>query len=190
MVVAALTAPRVILLRGINVGGNSIVPMATLRAFLETIGMSDVRTLLNSGIAVARGGPAAARALEQRLERDAERHLGIRVDFHVRTRDELQAVVDANPFPRAAKDDPARLIVYFMKRAITRSTLRVLQAAIQGPETVAAAGRHLYAVYPDGMGRSKLTSALVERVLGSRGTARNWNTVLKLTALASPIERP
>ena len=190
MVVAALTAPRVILLRGINVGGNSIVPMATLRAFLETIGMSDVRTLLNSGNAVARGGPAAARALEQRLERDAERHLGIRVDFHVRTRDELQAVVDANPFPRAATQEPAKLLVFFLKDAVDPPRLDALRSGIKGRETLACVDRHLYVVYPDGMGRSKLTSTVVERVLGARGTARNWNTVLKLTAMASPIERP
>jgi len=40
-------------------------------------------------------------------------------------------------------------------------------------------------VYPDGIGRSRLTSAVIENKLGTRGTARNWNTVLKLAALAS-----
>lgn len=180
---------RVILLRGVNVGGNTLVPMATLRAFLETIGLGDVRTFLNSGNAVARGGPVDPAALERRLERDAERHLRVRVDFHVRTHGDLQAVIDANPFPRAAKDDPARLIVYFMKQDIAQSKLRALQAAIRGDESVDAAGRHLYALYPDGMGRSKLTSTVVERVLDARGTARNWNTVVKLTAAASVIER-
>jgi uncharacterized protein (DUF1697 family) len=56
----------------------------------------------------------------------------------------------------------------------------VLQDSIAGPERVAAEGRHLYIHYADGIGRSKLTTARIEKALGTRGTARNWNTVLKL----------
>ena len=57
-------------------------------------------------------------------------------------------------------------------------------AAIVGAEIVRAEGRHLYAVYPDGVGRSRLTTQLIEKHLGTRGTGRNWNTVLKLMELA------
>jgi uncharacterized protein (DUF1697 family) len=49
---------------------------------------------------------------------------------------------------------------------------------------VRATGRHAYIVYPDGIGRSRVTSTLIEKTLGTRGTGRNWNTVLKLGALA------
>jgi uncharacterized protein (DUF1697 family) len=59
-----------------------------------------------------------------------------------------------------------------------------LQKAIKGREVVRAVGRAAYLVYPDGVGRSKLTATLVEKHLGCRGTARNWNTVLKLDAMA------
>ena len=54
----------------------------------------------------------------------------------------------------------------------------------RGPETVEVVGRELYAVYPDGQGNSKLTNALIESKLETRGTARNWNTALKLAVLA------
>ena len=57
------------------------------------------------------------------------------------------------------------------------------QVAITGPEVVRASGRHAYIVYPNGTGRSRLTNALIEKHLGTRGTGRNWNTVLKLRAL-------
>jgi uncharacterized protein (DUF1697 family) len=50
---------------------------------------------------------------------------------------------------------------------------------------VRAKGRHAYIYYPDGVGRSKLTAALIEKHLGCRGTARNWNTVQKLAAIVS-----
>jgi uncharacterized protein (DUF1697 family) len=41
----------------------------------------------------------------------------------------------------------------------------------------------MYTVYPDGIGRSRLTNKMIEKKLGTRATGRNWNTVLKLGAL-------
>jgi uncharacterized protein (DUF1697 family) len=55
---------------------------------------------------------------------------------------------------------------------------------MKGREVVHADGSHLYAVYPDGIGRSRLTNAVMDAKLGTRGTGRNWNTILKLAALA------
>jgi uncharacterized protein (DUF1697 family) len=59
-----------------------------------------------------------------------------------------------------------------------------LQGAIKGREQVRVKGRQAYITYPDGIGRSKLTMAVIEKALGTRGTGRNWNTVLKLGDLA------
>ena len=64
--------------------------------------------------------------------------------------------------------------------------MKALQAAITGPETVRDGGREVYIYYPDGQGRSRLTNALIEAKLGTRATARNWNTVVRLGALAAP----
>src|SRR2546421_26469 len=59
-----------------------------------------------------------------------------------------------------------------------------LQAAVKGREIMRHQGRELYIVYPDGIGRSKLTNTFIESRLDTRGTGRNWNTVMKLAALA------
>ena len=67
-----------------------------------------------------------------------------------------------------------------LKDAPSAAAVKALTAAIKGRETFRAAGRNAYVVYPDGIGRSKLTNALIEKTLETRGTARNWNTVLKL----------
>jgi uncharacterized protein (DUF1697 family) len=72
----------------------------------------------------------------------------------------------------------------FLKSATNAKDVKAVQAAITGSEIVRGDGRHLYIVYPDGIGRSRLTNALLEKKLGIRGTARNWNTVLKLAAFA------
>jgi uncharacterized protein (DUF1697 family) len=63
------------------------------------------------------------------------------------------------------------------------SNVEALHAAIAGPEILRAEGAQLYVVYPDGVGRSRLTHSLIEKKLGTRGTGRNWNTILKLRDL-------
>lgn len=177
--------PRVALLRAVNVTGNNPLPMARLRAVLEGLGLSEVRTLLQSGNAVFRGGPAGP-ALERAVEAALEKRLGLRVDCLVREAAEWEAIVERNPFPRQAKADPGHLLVMALKRAPAAAAVKALRAAIRGRERIRAAGRELYIVYPDGVGRSTLTTALIEKTLGTRGTGRNWNTTLKLLALVKP----
>ena len=172
------------LLRGINVGGNKMVSMAELRALLTKLGFEDVKTVLQSGNVVLRARTQPPAKLEATLEREVEKAFGMKVDFHVRTADEWRALVEANPFGAEAKRDPARLTLSCFKTPLDKTNVKALQAAITGPELLSADGRHLYMVYPDGMGSSK-AAPLVERKLAARGTARNWNTVLKLAALTS-----
>jgi uncharacterized protein (DUF1697 family) len=102
----------------------------------------------------------------------------------VRTPNEWQAIVARNPFPEEAKRDPSHLVLMCLKSAPQAADLKALQAAIKGPESVRADGKQLYIVYPGGIGTSKLTNALVERILETRGTGRNWNTVIKLASLS------
>ena len=71
-----------------------------------------------------------------------------------------------------------------MKDAPSPKEVEALQASIRGPERVRSRGKQLYVTYPEGVGRSKLTLPIIERRLDSRGTGRNWNTVLKLATLA------
>ena len=104
-------------------------------------------------------------------------------DYFVRTAKEWEAIIAANPFVREAEADPGRLVVAALKSAPDAEAVKALQAAIKGRETVRAGTRHLYVYYPEGQGASKLTMTVIERHLSTRGTARNWNTILKLKAL-------
>jgi uncharacterized protein (DUF1697 family) len=173
----------VALLRGINVGGDRKVAMSELRAFAAKVGLGDAQTLLQSGNLVFRS-EAGAGDLERLLESEAEKRLGLRTEFFVRSAGELKETISRNPFRAAAASDPSHLVVVFLKAAPEQGSVRALQAVIKGPEIVRAEGRQAYIVYPDGIGDSRLTAAVIDRMLGTRGTARNWNTVLKLGALA------
>lgn len=172
------------LLRGVNVGGNRKVAMADLRGMLADLGFAEPRSLLQSGNLVfgAPGGTTAAK-LERVLEKEAAHRLALETDFHVRDAGEWGRVVAGNPFRKEAQRDPGHLLVVFLKRPVTAAHVAALRAAIRGPERVEATGRHAYVVYPAGIGRSKLTTAVIDAKLGTRGTGRNWNTVLKMAAL-------
>jgi uncharacterized protein (DUF1697 family) len=168
------------LLRGINVGGNKKVAMADLRTLLTKMGFEDVQTLLQSGNVVFNGQKKSSAALERDLEAALEKALKMNVDFHVRTADEWRQVIDANPFSAEAKKDPARMVVICYKSPLDPAKVKAAQAAITGREKLRADGRHLYMTFPDGQGNSK-AAIVVGKMLGT-GTARNWNTVLKLAA--------
>jgi uncharacterized protein (DUF1697 family) len=174
----------VALLRAINLGGHRKVAMAELRDLLAQLGFDNARSLLQSGNLVFGSKLRAAAELERLLEAEVEARLACRTDCFVRTREEWKAVIAHNPFPEAAERDPAHLLVMSLKGAPDGEQVEALQGAITGPEVVRAYGRHLYIVYPVDIGHSRLTSTLIERKLGTRGTGRNWNTVLKLGALA------
>jgi uncharacterized protein (DUF1697 family) len=176
---------HVALLRAVNLGSHNKIGMADLKALLAGLGFEDAQTLLQSGNIVFTGGNKTTAALEQMLERAAAKQLELETDFFVRTAKEWQAIVDVNPFPHEAKDDPSHLLAVTLRDEVSASNVAALQKAIVGRELVRAKGRCAYIVYPDGIGRSKLTTAIIEKKLGTRGTARNWNTVLKLLTLAS-----
>jgi uncharacterized protein (DUF1697 family) len=171
----------------VNLGPHNKVAMSELRTFLGKLGMRDAQTLLQSGNAVFRSDIADAAEIEQLLESAAAKKLGIETQFFVRTSKDMRGVVAANPFPAEATVDPGHLLVLFLKDAPPRTAVTALQDAIVGREVVKAVGRQAYMVYPDGVGRSRLTSTLIEKKLGTRGTGRNWNTVLKLTALLDSL---
>jgi len=176
-------ATYVALLRGINVGGNKMIAMAELRAALTKAGFSNVRTLLQSGNVVLDAGASSPAKLESQLEAEVKKRFSLEVEFHVRSPAEWAAVIEANPFAAEAKADPSHLLVTFYKTPLDKAKVKAAQAAIVGPERLHAEGRHLYMVFPEGIGRSKAT-IVVGKVLGPSGTARNWNTVQKLAALA------
>ena len=174
---------QIALLRAVNVGGRNAVAMADLRDLVAGLGFSEVQSVLQSGNLVFKADGKGGAKIERLLEAEAKKRLALETDFFVRSAAEWEDAVAENPFRAEARSDPARLVAVFLKDAPGNGAVKALQAAIVGREVVRAAGKQAYIVYPDGQGRSKLTNALIEKHLGTRGTARNWNTVLRLAEL-------
>lgn len=167
------------LLRAVNVGGRKLL-MADLTRIAGAAGFDAPETLLASGnllFETELRPEAAERALEAALLND----LGLTTDVMARDLAALEAVIAANPFPRQAQDEPNRLMAMFLTGE-PKAELTVLDSACVAGEQMRAGPGCLYIWYPAGAGTSKLANALIERRLGVRGTARNWNTVRKLAA--------
>ena len=174
--------PRhVALLRAINLGARNRVSMPDLRELLTELGYGDVKTLLQSGNVVLTSRLSPAR-LERDLQRQIAEGLGVDTPVVVRTRDELAAVVERDPFG-AVVDEPKRYQVTFLAEEPSDGAARELAAADVEPERIELIGRELYTWHPDGIQRSKVDRLRTGKRLPP-GTARNWNTVTKLLELA------
>jgi len=180
---------HVALLRAVNVGGRNRVAMADVRELCAHLGLESVQTFLQSGNVVFTSPSRAGKALERALEARCAERLGLETEFFVRSARQWSDVVEKNPFAQEASKSPGKLAVVFLKKPASAGAIRSLESAITGNEYVSGARGHVYVVYPDGIGRSRLTASLIEKALGSSGTARNWNTILKLQAAVSQAKR-
>jgi uncharacterized protein (DUF1697 family) len=181
----------VALLRGINVGTAKQLAMADLKALLERLGHTEVKTYLRSGQAVFTADGAATAKTAARLASDIEgaieRDLGLDVPVVVRSRAELAKVLGSNPFATPDRD-PARLFCVFLSEPVTTAGLAGVDPAAYQPEefTLAPGGREIFLWLPNGMGTSKLGTLRWDRVTDRKGlvaTARNWRTTTKLLEL-------
>lgn len=171
----------VALLRAVNVGGRKL-PMADLRALCAELGWQDVATYIQSGnlVFTANGKPDA---LEKKLEDAVARRFGFDSPVIVRTAKDWAQYPAGNPFPKAAADEPNRLMLLLSKRPPAAGAEEAIQARAVAGERVERAGDALWFYYPDGAGTSKLTPSLIDRAIGSPGTARNYRTVATLLEL-------
>jgi len=163
----------VALLRAVNVGGTSTLPMTALVRLCATAGFARARTYIASGNAMfdADGDePAVRTALAAQLEAFA----GRRIEVIVRTAAEIADVAARNPFPDAPGN---RVMALFTDAALPVDPLA--GAAGVRNERAVAGRREIYLLYPDGVGSSRLRMP-IEKL----GTMRNMNTIAKLATAA------
>jgi uncharacterized protein (DUF1697 family) len=175
-------ARLIALLRAVNVGGRKL-PMAELRTLCAELGWRDVETYIQSGNVVFRAEGKAVE-IETRLEEAIRDRFEMSVPVMVRTASQWAGYVAANPFPKAAEDEPNRLQLLISKEAPEKDAAEKLMDRAQAGEAVEAAGGALWFHFPAGVGTSKLVPALIDKAAGSPSTSRNWRTVLKLQEMA------
>ncbi|MGI8613150.1 MAG: DUF1697 domain-containing protein [Nocardioidaceae bacterium] len=171
------------LLRAINLGSRNQVSMPALRRALEADGFCDVRTHLQSGNVVAESVHRSPAKVAESVNAVVKQEFGLDVPVIVRTAEQLRHVVEANPFPEAARERPKILHVSFLAAIPAAAGVQTLVDHELTRQVCRVEGDNLYIDYVDGVHTSKLTSAFFARRLGVDGTARNWRTVLALVEL-------
>ena len=170
----------ILLFRGINVGGNKIVKMETLRKVLGEAGFGAVATYIQSGNVVLtsdKGEDAVVAAVTKVFDET----FGFSSRPTIRSAKALQRVIDDNPFADVMEAGN-RLHAVFLDDAPKAEALKALEGLAK-TERMAATDGVLYLYTPDGFGTSDVAKAL-DKLLKVPWTARNWNTVLKLQAMA------
>jgi uncharacterized protein (DUF1697 family) len=171
------------LLRGVNVGRAKRVAMADLRALLESLGYTDVKTLLNSGNAVfgapQRGTPAV---LASAIETALHKQLGVEARVFVLAAGTLAELLAAHPL-RALADDDAKLLLAILAPGVERRALDVLAARDWAPDGLALGPHAAYLWCASGVLDSPVSQAFA-KLVGEQATTRNWATMNKLARLA------
>jgi uncharacterized protein (DUF1697 family) len=163
----------VALLRAVNVGGTGKLPMSDLKTMCSDAGFTQIETYIASGNVVFEC-KATPSKVKSELEKRLHEYSGKSVGVAVRTAAEMRAVLKANPFPKAAPNFTA---VIFLDEPPAADALKYATGAKD--EKMRLGSREIYVHYPSGMGRSKLKIPAAKL-----GTARNINTVTKLTEMA------
>jgi len=175
------------LLRGINVGGNNKIPMMRLREMGEELGWQNVQTYIQSGNVVLQAKGSAAE-IEQQLEQAIEEEFGLKISVIVRDSKAWATYEKKNPFPKEAESAANFLHLCLSKSKPNKDAVKVLQEKAAAGEQIKLVGDALWIHFTNGVGKSKLTPAVLERAVGSPVTARNWRTVLKLSELSTTAE--
>ena len=171
------------LLRGINVGGKNKIPMAELRSICTAIDCDDVQTYIQSGNVVLTAS-SSAKALEENLENAIADELGLTIPVLVRSASQWKRYIDGNPCLKEAKKEPNWVLLCLSKSPPDSNAVSQLQQRATLGERVVRKGDAIWIHFAGGIGRSRLTPAVLDRHVGSPVTARNWRTVVKLDEMA------
>jgi len=170
------------LLRGINVGGNTMVKMEELRKTFEALGFENVKTYINSGNVAFDSVKTSESNLVKKIETAVEGLIGKRVQVMVREQTEIVLVAANNPFAGKYQNHK-EMHVLFLKAELSDEQIAWLTEAAPPGERFQASGREIYCHLPMGVADSFMGRGLFEKKLNAPVTARNWRTVEKLVDL-------
>jgi uncharacterized protein (DUF1697 family) len=176
------------LLRAVNLAGRNTIKMEVLRELCTTLKLQNPKTYVQSGNVVFGARDQDPVKLSRRIADSIEKSCGFRTQVILRTTEELRSVIARNPFARQKDVEPAKLIVIFLSDTPDKKARERLKSIKADREELHLDGRELYIYFPDGMGRSKVSVAAIEKAVQFPGTGRNWNSVTKLLAMAEQLE--
>jgi uncharacterized protein (DUF1697 family) len=158
--------------------------MEKLRASCETLGLRQVKTYIQSGNIVFQSPKLPPEAIARELEEQIAMSFGFSSDVIIRTKDDLEQVVQRNPLLKERGIDQSKLHVVFCSEPPTRDSVKKLESLTLAPDNIRHSGREIYFYFPNGVSRSSVRKHPLDRILGVSMTMRNWKTVNTLYEMA------
>lgn len=172
----------IVLLRGINVGGQKKIPMADLRKILTDAEFEDVKTYIQSGNVILKSRLKDSQSVSQHVSVAIKNHFGFEVEVLTKTREELQQIFDNCPFHQQQKEKSYFMMLFAEPNPELVSEISQISFPDEGfvikPDCI-------YMFSNAGYGKSKLNNNFFERKLKESATARNYNTMVKLLSLSA-----
>jgi uncharacterized protein (DUF1697 family) len=171
--------------RGINVGGKNILPMKELSSVLESIGLKNVKTYIQSGNVVFQSKTSDKRKLSLAIRNAISKSRGFAPEVLILSMRELRDAIASNPFPDV-EAEPKTLHLFFLASSPANPDMERLETVRADGEEFGLTDQVFYLFAPDGIGGSKL-AVNVERAMGVPLTARNWRSVTKILSMAEEL---
>ena len=175
-------------LRGINVGGHKKIRMAELRQLYASLGLRDVRSVLQSGNVVFRTDENDMRRVGRLIETGIADAFSFEVRAILRTAAAFRGMIARQPFNDEELSQGGKIAVVFLDEAASKEALADLREGNPGREIIHDLSNELYIFYADDMAGSKLNNKRIESTLKTTASARNWNTCQRLLKLLNEYE--
>lgn len=173
------------ILRGINVSGQKKILMQDLKVLYENLGFEKVTTYIQSGNVIFQSNESLSTEFAKKIEEAVAEKYKFNVPVIVRKADEMQKVVESNPFLNEQMIDVNKLHVTFLSETPSQENLKKISVADFFPDRFIIEGKEVFLYIPEAYGTTKLSNTFFENKLKVSATTRNWKTVNKLAEMAS-----
>jgi len=173
------------ILRGINVSGARKLPMNELKALIEQLKCTNVRTYIQSGNVVFDSEKLNPVTFAKQVEAQIKEQYGYDVPVLIRSQEEITRVATTNPYLTHEGIEIDKLHVTFLADAPKKADAEKIDGITFDNDSFVLLGREVYVHCPDGYGNTKLNNTFFEKKLKVSATTRNWRTVNELLRIAS-----
>ena len=177
----------VALLRGINVGGANVIPMAALRVSFESCALADVSTYIQSGNVIF-SASGTERQIATRIGKVLTQEFGYGGLVLLRSQAQMRDVIAKAPAGFGKSPDKYRYDVVFLDASLVASTALETIRRRDGVDEAAAGPGVIYFSRLISRASQSYLPKLASMPIYRQMTVRNWNTTTELLALMNPGE--
>ena len=167
-------------LRGINVGGHHKVPMAELRAALETLKCQNIVTLLNSGNIIFDAVIEDIRQLEADISSHVQQIFGFPIPTILRNSDTIVRFTEHDPFKDLELTKDRRFYISFLQNDPQINLKLPWKSEDQSFKIIEIRDAAILSLLDLSIGKTPVAMRDLERIFGKNLTTRNWNTIKRI----------